>query len=138
MIIRKKKKPKHLSYVLKTSLIEKAFEEERISIHTELNYSVSQSMGHILSAFYWIPNENVDYPRLYAIAGVVPNNEHKHAYELLISDVIPSFIEWIREIVSLPLNSPFLDEKPYFNSLYQSGSITIERLPLNLFLQRPR
>jgi hypothetical protein len=66
------------------------------------------------------------------------NNEHKHAYELLISDVIPSFIEWIRKIVSLPFNSPFLDEKPYFNSIYKSGNIIIERLPLNLFLQRTR
>ena len=95
MKIEKPKKPKHLSDVLKTSLLERVLREADVKIDTHLIYWILESGGSILEAFYWVPNENVSYPRLYMRAGVVPNKEHKKTFELLQNEALPAFAEWL-------------------------------------------
>ena len=138
MRIEKSKKPKHLSYVLKTSLFERVISAEGIKIDTTLIYWVPEIIGSILQAYYWIPNENVDYPRIYVRAGVVENQHRKPAFELLEKKVLPSFIEWLKAIMSLQFNSTLLSEELFFDATYTDQGIKIKRLPLNLRLHSDR
>ena len=71
--VSKPKLPKRLSYVLKTSQLEKAVLDAGIDCHLDLVYWQPQSGGSILEAHYWLPNENVAHPRVYVRAGVAPS-----------------------------------------------------------------
>ncbi len=55
MKVEKQKNPKHLSYVLKTSLLERVLQEADIKIDTHLIYWIPENGGSILEAFYWLP-----------------------------------------------------------------------------------
>jgi hypothetical protein len=136
MKVEKQKKPKHLSYVLKTSLLERALREADVKIDTHLIYWIPEGGGSILEAFYWVPNENVSYPRLYMRAGVVPNKEHKKAFELLQNEALPAFAEWLTFLTALPDDSTLLKDKPYFNASYIEGQLKVEKSPLNKSLKR--
>jgi hypothetical protein len=136
MKIEKAKKPKHLSYVLKTSLLERVLRETDVKIDTHLIYWIPESGGSILEAFYWLPNENVSYPRLYMRAGVVPNQEHKKAFELLQNEALPTFAEWLTFLTALPDDSTLLNDELYFNVSYIEGHLKIEKSPLNKLLKR--
>jgi len=136
MKVEKRKKPKHLSYVLKTSLLERVLREADVKIDTHLIYCIPESGGSILEAFYWLPNENVSYPRLYMRAGVVPNQEHKKAFELLQNEALPAFLKWLSFLTTLPDGSTLLNDKPYFNASYIEGDLKIETSRLNKSLKR--
>jgi len=107
-----------------------------IKIDTHLLYWIPESGGSILEAFYWLPNENVSYPRLYMRAGVVPNQEHKKAFELLQNEALPAFTEWLTFLTALADDSTLLNEKLYFNASYVEGHLKIENSPLNKALKR--
>ncbi len=136
MKVEKQKKPKHLSYVLKTSLLERVLREADIKIDTHLIYCIPESGGSILEAFYWLSNENVSYPRLYMRAGVVPNQEHKKAFGLLHNEALPAFAQWLTFLTALPDDSTLLNDKLYFNASYIEGHLKIENSPLNKSLKR--
>jgi hypothetical protein len=136
MKVEKRKRPRHLSYVLKTSLLERVMREEDVTIDTNLVYWIPEDGGSILQAFYWVPNENVAYPRLYMRAGVVPKEEHKKAFELLQNEALPAFVEWLTFLTSLPEASTVWNRQPYFNASYVEGHLKIEISPLIKSLKR--
>ncbi|MBX3416875.1 MAG: hypothetical protein KF851_04665 [Pirellulaceae bacterium] len=114
--ISKPKLPKGLSYVLKTSQLENALRDAGIDCHVDLVYWVPQSGGSILEAQYWLPNENVAYPRVYLRTGAVLSNARLPASEALLNRAIPQFVAWLKGILDLPDDSSALQGTLYFNA----------------------
>ena len=111
MKIEKQKLPKGLSYALKSSLLEEAFKENKIKTDTHLVFSISDIF---FDAHYWLPNENIDYHRFYIRTGHVQSEKRKEATMFMQESVMPEFIKWAKELVSLPENSTKLSESLYF------------------------
>lgn len=133
--VAKPKPPKGSSYVLKTSLLKQALEDAGVECHVDLDYWIPQGGGSIFEAEYWLPNENVPYPRVYIRAGVVPTDSYESAMNAMVSTVLPAFIQWIRRILALPEQSPELHLKPYFNATYTETGLNITNEPV---YKRPR
>lgn len=125
MTVKKPKLRKGLSYVLKTSLLQEALDQARIDCHVDLKYWTPQSGSSVLEAHYWLPNGNVEYPRVYLRAGVVPITERQAALDALRCDILPAFISWLSRIIALPKGSPKLHGDLYFNATYEDGEIGI-------------
>ena len=111
----KDKLPKGLSYALKTSILQKAFDDQNITISTNLIYSKSEIF---FDAHYWLPNKNCDYCRFYIRAGTVKSEDRQRAYKFMQEKVIPDLVKWANEILSLPDNSPKLSKQPYFTRYF--------------------
>ena len=111
MDIEKGKLPKGLSYPLKSSALSNALEAADISVSIHLIYEANQLF---FEAFYWLPNDNVEYDRFYIRTGAVKSEHAKLARTEMGNHVIPEFIKWAKEILSLPQNSPKLQEKLHF------------------------
>jgi hypothetical protein len=114
MHIEKSKIPKGLSYPLKSSVLANALNAACITVQVHLIYN---SRNNFFEAFYWLPNENVDHDRFYIRTGSVASQDSMKAKDHMESIVIPEFIKWANDILSLPDNSPILQEKPYFVKL---------------------
>ena len=123
--VHKPKLPKHLSYVLKTSLLEAVLEQAGMDCCVNLDYWTPQSGGSILEAHYVLPNKNVDHTRVQVRAGSVPAGERRRALDLLESQVLPEFVTWLSRLLSLPEGSPILFGGPYFNARYGDGLVVI-------------
>jgi hypothetical protein len=124
--VSKPRLPKGLSYVLKTSQLEEALSD--FDVHIDLVYWRPQGGNSILEGQYWLPNENVPHPRVYVRAGVVPSALRSKAADALAGTALPSFAEWLRQIVELPSGSPALHGPLYFNARYtESGLIMTDK-----------
>lgn len=123
--ISKPKIPKEYSYVLKTSQLEEILIQNKIVIHVDLEYWLPQEIGTILEAYYWQPNSNVPYNRLYVRAGALPNKDVKGAKEAMVATVFPAFIKWLNFYLKLPDNAPQLNKDPYFDAVYKNNKITL-------------
>ncbi len=115
MIIEKQKLPKGFSYPLKTSMLEAALAENRITTETHLIYSISKMF---FDAHYWLPNENVDHYRFYVRVGHVSSTERKKAQAYMKNKVIPNFIAWAKELTQLPISSTKLSGDLYYYKNY--------------------
>ena len=115
MDIEKSKLPKDLSYPLKSSVLENSLESAGIDVNIHLLYKGSHQF---FEAFYWLPNENVDYDRFYIRTGAVKSSDVRKAKAYMENQVIPEFIKWANEIVKLPNNSPKLQEKLHFSRVF--------------------
>ncbi len=124
-IISKGKLPRGYSYVLKSSELDRFLSENDIKLHTTLNYYWYKEQGHVLDAYYWFPNENVPYERLYIRSGTVRQNDAPKARAEMSQTVLPRFIKWIQSIWSLPENSTLLSREPTFDAVYKDGKIEI-------------
>src|SRR5262249_35176468 len=120
---------KGLSYVLKTSQLAKALSDAGIDCHVDLVDWVPQSGGSILEGHYWLPNENVPYPRVYVRAGVVPCALRAAASEALLDSALPQFVKWLRGIIALPDESPALHGTLYFNATYTEKGLAVTDQP---------
>ena len=89
--------------------------DSNIIIDTQLLYSPTHQF---FEAFYWLPNHNIDYYRLYIRTGSVVSSSAKHAKTFLETEVIPEFILWLKELISLPDNSPKLNNELCFFKSY--------------------
>jgi hypothetical protein len=127
--ISKPKLAKRLSYVLKTSQLEKALLDAEIDCYVSLVYWMPQCGGSILEGHYWLPNEKVSYPRVYVRAGFVPSALRSAASEALMELALPKFIDWLGWIVALPERSPALEGGLYFNATYTEKGLKITNLP---------
>ena len=68
-------------------------------------------------AYFWPPNPNVPYERLYMRLGAVPSDQVQTIRQKMESEVVPELILWIRAIVSLPPNSPIRREQQEFRRI---------------------
>jgi hypothetical protein len=116
---------KKRSYVLKTSLLDTAVSAAALECHIDLKYWTPTVDGSILEAEYWLPNENVPYPRVYVRAGSLPREQRSAAAALLKTTVLPAFTQWLTRVVALPDNSPILLRGPEFVARYQHGAVEI-------------
>ena len=110
------------SYVLRTSVLRTAVADANIDTYISLRYWTPQiDSGSVLEAEYWLPNQNVPYPRVYIRAGSVPKAERRDAFGWLERSALPSFIQWLTKVLALPDNSPILRRGPHFNATYRYG-----------------
>ncbi len=117
---------KKRSYVLKTSLLEDAVTAVGLDCHIEVRYWTPTIDGSILEAEYWLPNENVSYPRAYVRAGSLPKEQRHDAARSLKTMVLPAFVQWLAKVVALPRNSPILLRGPKFEATYRFGLVDIK------------
>jgi hypothetical protein len=103
MHIAKAKLPKGMSYPLKSSVLAEALSVAGIAVDTQLLFSPNHQF---FEAFFWPPNANVPYERLYLRTGTVQGADGHAAREHISKVVIPEFIKWAQSILSLPANSP--------------------------------
>lgn len=127
--VSKPKLAKGLSYVLKTSQLAKALSDAGIDCHLDLVYWTPQSGGSILEGQYWLPNENVAYPRVYVRAGAVPSASRLSATEALLASALPQFVNWLQGIIALPDTSPALHGTLYFNATYTDQGLAVTSQP---------
>jgi len=85
-------------------------------VDTHLIYSPNHSF---FEAFYWLPNENVDYDRFYIRTGAVETKDAHNAREYMENKVIPEFITWANQIISLPSNSPKFQEELHYARVFK-------------------
>ena len=123
--ISKEKIPSQYSYVLKTGLLEKLLADYSISIHIDLNYCYFKNMSCIFEAYYWLPNDNVPYDRLYIRAGALPKENTLLAREKLEKIVLPKFAVWTKNILALPYNSSLLKHNLHFDAVFRTNEVFI-------------
>ncbi|MDR3221451.1 MAG: hypothetical protein LBU46_05500 [Candidatus Accumulibacter sp.] len=111
MFINKCKLPKSASFVLRSFVLEEAMRSAGISVETRLNHVNSVNF---FGAFFWPPNPNVAHERFYVGAGAVPSSEARDARSFVESSVVPQFIAWAKDLLSLPGNSPIRREEQWF------------------------
>lgn len=127
--VSKPKLPKGLTYVLKTSQLEKALASAEIDCHVDLVYWKPQCGGSILEVHFWHPNEIVRHSRVYVRAGAVPSSTRAAASDALVNTAIPRFIEWLQRILSLPKASPLSGDTHYFNAAICETGLSISEAP---------
>ncbi len=123
--IEKPKTYKGLSYVLKSSLLKNALEETGLELNVHLVFWTPQELGPILSAEYWLPNNNVPYDRFYIRAGVVKSEDRKVAQTLMEDVIIPDLVRRIQTIKSLPEDSSKLKSGWFFDANFVDGVLKI-------------
>jgi len=113
MRIDKDKIPKGSSFVLKSSIFEEALQSAGITTDTHLNHI--NNPRRLFDAYFWPPNPNVGYERLYVCAGIVPSAEAAAARQFVASQVIPQFIAWASSILAEPQTSPIRRAQQHFS-----------------------
>jgi hypothetical protein len=122
-VLVKPKPPQGLSYVLKSSLLEAALEQAKITCQVDLTYGCGEAL--ILRAWYWVPSSMAPYPRVYVQAGVVPSSQRKAAADALGEKVLPAFVAWLSKILALPDNSTAWHGRLVFEATFSHGIIKI-------------
>ena len=125
--IEKAKIPFQYGYVLKTGQLENLLQDNNIDIHVDLRYWFAQNIGSILDAHYWLPNENIEYFRLYIRAGALLKQDIFIARKKMEEIVLPEFVSWVKNILVLPDNSPSLKHNLYFNADFCNGDVYINK-----------
>lgn len=113
MLIEKEPLPKGASFVLRSSRLDEALRLAGISVETSLRHVNSRIF---FDAYFWPPSPNVAHERFYIRAGIVPVSTAREAREFIEASVIPQFIAWSSDILSLPHNSPIRRAQQYFRS----------------------
>ena len=125
MLVEKDKLPKGFSYALKTSKLEEAINEANIETDLHLIYCGPPSKMPLFAVEFWLPNQNVEYDRFYIRSGVVESGNRKTVEGIVNSKVIPSFIDWALDIISLPINSTKRVHGARFIAEYIDGDLWI-------------
>ena len=102
-----RKLPKGQSYPLKPSALEAALTTAGISIDTEL----IRSPAIIFDAYFWPPNPNVPYERLFVRIGYVPSEQAQAARDRMDREALPALITWICNILAQDPKSPIRSEQ---------------------------
>ena len=111
MHVKKEKLPTGFSYPLQTSALTAALELANITLDCSLSYNRRPSP---FTAHFWPPNENVPYERLYLTVGAVASSVAAQERQNMNEVTLPTFVLWIRAIISQPLDSPIRREKQLF------------------------
>ncbi|TYQ15211.1 UNVERIFIED_CONTAM: hypothetical protein Cloal_1627 [Acetivibrio alkalicellulosi] len=113
-------------FVLKTSQFEKVLADNNIDIDVTLIYWKPQIIGSVLEVYFWLPNDNVSYNRLYVRAGVLLKKDIILARALMVEEVLPNFIEWFKGIeMTDKLSNKY--KKSYFNACLIDDKIHVNK-----------
>ncbi len=111
MRIEKSKLPRGMSFVLKSSALERALADAGIGLETCLTHT---SSGIFFDAHFVPPNRNVAYERLMVRAGAVPADTSRAARAYMEDTVLPELVAWIKDILAKPENSTIRRERQHF------------------------
>jgi hypothetical protein len=103
--------PKGMGYPLKPMLLEAALRQSAVMLQWSLDRNAS---GSLFECFFWPPNPNVDYERLYFRSSAVPSDKVLEAKRYIEGVVIPQLQRWLEYILSLPADSTVRREKQLF------------------------
>ena len=124
--ISKEKIPKDYVYVFKTKQLDSILNDNCVNIHIDLNYCFSKQNNEIFfEAFYWPPNNNITYKRLYIrlwalkreLLPLFKNIMDKHGFS--------DFIFWIKAILDSPDGSPSQLQEQRFCASLEDNEIKI-------------
>ena len=101
------KLPRGQSYPLKPSTLEAALAGAVIGIDTFL----TRGHGELFDAFFWPPNPNVPYERLYIRIGSVASERAAEARLRMEEVMLPGLIQWIADILAQDVRSPVRREQ---------------------------
>ena len=123
--------PKQYSFVLKTNQLDDFMTD--INIPVRLFYSGTWSAhyspeGSIFNARYCLPDSFYDYTHLNISAGYLLREDVLSARKELSEVVLPEFILWVKNILSLPDNSTYFNKTPYFNAVFRNKQVSITKL----------
>lgn len=105
------KLPRGESYPLKPSVLDAALTTAGISIDTNL----VRSPGKIFDAYFWPPNPNVPYERLFIRIGSVPAEKAQDARDRMKCEVLPALTKWVGDILAQDPKSPIRREQQRLN-----------------------
>ncbi|MDL2322184.1 hypothetical protein LJC47_07580 [Desulfosarcina sp. OttesenSCG-928-B08] len=109
--IKKDNLPKGKSFVLRSSTLHEAMRSKHIVIDTYLRHINS----HVFfEGFFWPPGHTIHHERIYVRTGAVPTAQARKARQFTDEFIIPQFIIWVQEILSLPRNAPLRQSEQRF------------------------
>ena len=117
-----------MSYALRSSVLEQALSHAGIQLEVHLVHSAGG--GGLFTGYFWPPNFNVPYERLYIQAGAVPSSSSKIAREYIEETVIPQFVAWVLAILARPINSPVRREEQHFFCSANIPNLSLNRTRL--------
>jgi len=117
--IEKQKLPKGMSYPLKSSVLKTALDQAGITTDTVLLFAPDHMY---FEAFFWPPNERIDYERFYIRTGALSAREGGRARELMQRQVILDFLAWAKVLLAKPLNSPIRQKQAHFFRYYPDAA----------------
>jgi hypothetical protein len=101
------KLPKGQCYPLKPTVLAEALARAGIGIHTHL----IRAPGTLFDAYFWPPNQNVPYERLYVRIGSVSADRANDARRWAEDVMIAHLIQWIGAIMAADVKSPVRREE---------------------------
>jgi hypothetical protein len=111
MLIKKDKISRNMSYILRSSFLDRAMQDAGITLDVQLNHG----SGRFFDACFWPPNANVPYERLYIQSGSVSSDQANIARVFVETTVIPELISWLVGLLALPSNSPIRRQEQRFH-----------------------
>jgi hypothetical protein len=103
--------PKGMGYPLKPMLLEAALRQSGVELQWSLDRNIS---GSLFECFFWPPNPNVNYERLYFRSSAVPSEKVFEARQYIESSAMLELQRWLEYILSLPADSTVRREKQLF------------------------
>ena len=125
--VHKDKIPSHLSFALKTSMLEMALNDLGFTAPVELHYTEPESTGALFEAQYRSPNAQYTEFHLHIAAGAVPSQSRQEMATLLKESILLEFMVWLEEIQSLAPQSPRLRKQPVFHATFRGGQLHLSR-----------
>lgn len=80
-----------------------------------------------MRAYYWFPNKNIPYYRIYIQSGSFLSADIKSARKAMSDIVLPEFIMWLNHILSLSENSTLFNVQPTFSAYFKNGEVNIKK-----------
>ena len=127
--IEKPRLPAGRVYVLKSSQLLEALTDASIAFDIQLQFWTPQSGGSILEAFYWPPNRNVPYDRVFVRAGSVLMRDRQRAAQVLVEHALPRFVKWLKAVQALPEGSPLHSESLTFDATLNANGLSVRAKP---------
>jgi hypothetical protein len=113
--VSKKKLPKGTSYPLKTSMLLEAMKKEGIDLDVNLHYSAGVGGCLSFGATFYPPGGIYQNEHILIFVNNVPAIEAKAARAYMEEEILPSFIQWLKDILAHPLKSTLRQERQEFH-----------------------
>lgn len=127
--VHKAKIPSHLSFALKTSMLEMALQEIGANCPVELFFMEPESTGALFEAQYHPADKHCQENHLRVLAGAVPSASRKEMTALLQENVLLEFMVWLEALLQKATSSNPRQDTPTFHTTYVGGKLHITQVP---------
>ncbi len=121
--IEKSKTPKDYSYILKTKNIDECLASHQITTAVFLVYGELVN-GFVFSANYTLPSCGIPFEHFNIAIGAVSNEIVGRVREVFLAKVLPSFIDWMKQLESTDKTSTAYREKHFCVQWVNNGFTT--------------